>query len=102
LECVLTSLGIGCRVLHVGQNVACSERAVDEWQTSFSPKSGSTSTFPYPVLLVQAGAAASGLTLTAAHKMFLMEPFIRQSEELQACTFFLNQSLHWDILTYNV
>ena len=36
------------------------------------------------MLLVQAGAAASGLTLTSACKMFLMEPFLRYEEEQQA------------------
>jgi len=38
----------------------------------------------YPVLLVQAGAAASGLTLIEASKIFIMEPMARQEEELQA------------------
>jgi hypothetical protein len=36
------------------------------------------------VLIVQAGAAACGLTLTAACKMFIMEPFRKHEEEKQA------------------
>lgn len=83
LESVFQSFGIGCRSLFSGQKVECSERAVLEWQSTCSLLNGNT--IPCPVLLVQAGAAASGLTLTAACKMFLLEPFLRLSEEQQAC-----------------
>lgn len=83
LEKVLEYFDIRCRSLFVGQNAASSERAVLEWQSI--SENGSDEP-PFPVLLVQAGAAASGLTLTSASKMFLMEPFLRYSEELQACT----------------
>lgn len=61
-----------------GQDVEVSKRAVGEWQA------GDGQEIPVPVLLVQAGAAASGLTLTTARKMFLMEPFTRYEEEQQA------------------
>jgi len=80
---VLTSVGIECRALFSGQKVDESESAVAEWLSEGTPPSGVT-TIPVPVLLVQAGAAASGLTLTAASKMFLLEPFLHQSEEQQA------------------
>jgi hypothetical protein len=83
LEKILGYFDIPCRSLFVGQNSESSERAVLEWQ---SKNENGLDELPYPVLLVQAGAAASGLTLTAASKMFLMEPFPRYSEELQACT----------------
>ena len=81
LEKILEFFDLRCRSLFVGQNTESSERAVLEWQSMSEDDE-----LPYPVLLVQAGAAASGLTLTAASKMFLMEPFSRYSEELQACT----------------
>lgn len=81
----MNCLGVGCRSLHVGQHAACSERAVNEWQSIRYSDITTEPFIPYPVLLIQAGAAASGLTLTAAHKIFLMEPFTHHSEELQAC-----------------
>lgn len=80
---VFTSMGIESRALFSGQKVDESESAVAEWLSEGMEPSGVTS-FPIPVLLVQAGAAASGLTLTAASKMFLLEPFLHQSEEQQA------------------
>lgn len=80
LESVLEIIGVGCRSLFTGQKVACSEQAVTDWQSS---QPGGA--LHCPVLLVQAGAAASGLTLTAASRMFLMEPLLRASEEQQAC-----------------
>ena len=83
METVLDLFDIRCRSLFVGQNVESTESAVLEWQSN---NEDSLDDLPCPVLLVQAGAAASGLTLTAASKMFLMEPFLRYSEELQACT----------------
>jgi hypothetical protein len=82
LSSVLDYFGIRCRSLFLGQNVESSESALLEWQ---SKNENGLDEPPCPVLLVQAGAAASGLTLTAASKMFLMEPFLRYSEELQAC-----------------
>jgi SNF2 family DNA or RNA helicase len=81
IQFVLDSLGIGCRALFTGEKVEDCQLAVTEWQ-SFN--AGDSEKIPYPVLLVQAGAAASGLTLTAACKMFLMEPFRRYEEEAQA------------------
>jgi E3 ubiquitin-protein ligase SHPRH len=65
---------IGCRGLFTGQTEQDSERAVSEWQSD-------DSVF---VLVVHAGAAACGLTLTVACKMLLMEPFIKQEDEKQS------------------
>lgn len=58
---------IGCRGLYTGQTEKDSEMAVSEWKSDEN----------ILVLLVQAGAAACGLTLTAASKMFLLEPFLK-------------------------
>ena len=71
---ILRLKNFGCRGLFNGQTVGDSELAVSEWQNDPSVK----------VLVVQSGAAACGLTLTAACKMFLMEPFLRHQEERQA------------------
>lgn len=65
---------IGCRGLFTGQKELESKSAIDEWHTEEHVK----------VLVVQAGAAACGLTLTAASKLFLMEPFLKNEEEQQA------------------
>jgi SNF2 family DNA or RNA helicase len=62
------------RALYTGQASKESGRAISEWQTIDSCR----------VLLVQAGAAACGLTLTAARKMFIVDPFQRHEEEKQA------------------
>jgi hypothetical protein len=82
LQVVLDIEGVGCRALFSGQSAQDSERAVSEWKCNFIDVHGER--FPQPVLLVQSGAAASGLTLTAACKVFLMEPFVRYEEEQQA------------------
>ena len=79
LSSVLTGVGIGHRLLCSAQKVHDTERAIVDWQST--NRDGFIET---PVLLVQSGAAASGVTLTAACKMFLMEPFPRHSEEQQA------------------
>lgn len=79
LGAVLSALSIGHRTLCSGQNVTDTEKAICEWQSTSC--GGDIS---WPVLLVQAGTAASGVTLTASCKMFLMEPFPRVSEEQQA------------------
>ena len=71
---VLKQENIGCRGLFTGQSEKDSERAVAAWKSDSDVL----------VLVVQAGAAACGLTLTAASKMFLMEPFIKHEEEKQA------------------
>jgi hypothetical protein len=81
LEVVFSQSGIGHRSLFSGQAVTASEHAVIDWQSSGSD---GPSEIPYPVLIVQSGAAASGLTLTAACKMFMLEPFVRYEEEKQA------------------
>ncbi|KAL3913397.1 MAG: hypothetical protein SGILL_006508 [Bacillariaceae sp.] len=65
---------IGCRALYTGQSDDESRNALDEWHNNDM----------VPVLVVQAGAAACGLTLTAASKLFLMEPFLKYEEEQQA------------------
>ena len=81
LEAVFSQSGIGHRSLFSGQAVAASEHVVIDWQSSGSNE---LQHIPYPVLIVQSGAAASGLTLTAACKMFMLEPFVRYEEEKQA------------------
>jgi hypothetical protein len=83
LDWVLTALGIGHRALFMGQKVESTEAALREWQSTNLGEGERTQPL-FPVLLVQAGAAASGLTLTAVCRIFLMEPFLRQSEEQQA------------------
>ena len=72
---VLERKGYGCRGLFAGQTEKDSEVAVSEWQSNFPQ---------VLVLVVQAGRAACGLTLTAARKMFLLEPFRSHEEEKQA------------------
>jgi hypothetical protein len=74
LVAVLGMKEIGCRALFTGQNIDLSEKAVIEWQSSRGVR----------VLVLQAGFAAAGLTLTTASKAYLMEPFIRYEEEQQA------------------
>lgn len=74
LVCILEMHGIGCRGLFNGQTHQNSERALSEWHSEPDVL----------VLVVQSGAAACGLTLTAARKMFLMEPFLQHEEEKQA------------------
>jgi SNF2 family DNA or RNA helicase len=71
---LLETKNIGCRGLFTGQSEAKSESAVQDWQSSDTIR----------VLVVQSGAAACGLTLTAASKMFILEPFIKHEEEQQA------------------
>ena len=83
LMAVFAKVGIGCRALFSGEAVAAAEVALKDWKSNASDASGNTS-IPFPVLIVQAGAAASGLTLTAACKMFMLEPFQRMEEEQQA------------------
>mmetsp|Transcript_40151 Transcript_40151/g.82611 ORF Transcript_40151/g.82611 Transcript_40151/m.82611 type:complete len:886 (+) Transcript_40151:499-3156(+) len=79
LSAVMQNKAVKCFSLYTGQNAKATEEAVSSWENAeLDPtKSG-------PVLVVQAGAAASGLTLTSASKLFLMEPFSRQEEEQQA------------------
>lgn len=81
LRTVLQAEPIGVQSIYTGQSTAELKNAVSTWE-----KDGDKPTDPppFPCLLVQAGAAAAGLTLTAASKMFLMEPFLRQEEEHQA------------------
>ena len=83
LLAVLDDEGIGCRALFTGQKPAISEKAVTEWEKDHSDDEPGEK-LPFPILIVQAGAAASGLTLIKACKIFLLEPFSRQEEEHQA------------------
>lgn len=71
---VLKHFKIGCRALFNGQTEKESEKAISEWHSDDSSL----------VLVIQAGAAACGLTLTAASKLFLLEPFLKHEEEKQA------------------
>lgn len=80
---VLAKAGIGCRALFSGEAVAAAEVALQDWKSTLPDALGNTF-IPFPVLIVQSGAAASGLTLTAASKMFFLEPFVRSEEEQQA------------------
>lgn len=82
---------IGHRAVFSGQNASQAERAVQEWKDSSVTLESDDTIDPKlfslqnPLtLIVQAGAAASGLTLTAACRMFFLEPFVRQEEEQQA------------------
>lgn len=83
LQTVFQYQQITYRTLFSGQNIVESEKAMEEWQSTTVDEMGNT-TLSARVLLVQAGTAACGLTLTSACKMFLMEPFVRQEEEQQA------------------
>jgi SNF2 family DNA or RNA helicase len=65
--------------LYTGQDTKATEKAVSTWSSRTTNVSRRG-----PTLIVQAGAAASGLTLTTASKLFIMEPFNRQEEEQQA------------------
>lgn len=80
---VLEKAGIGCRALFSSEAVSAQEVALQDWKSASTDESGNEA-IPFPVLIVQAGAASCGLTLTAASKMFLMEPFTRMEEEQQA------------------
>ena len=75
IQSVLEIEGIRCKTLFVGQSEKQSECAISDWECE---------TNDALVLIVQAGAAACGLTLTAACKMFIMEPFRKHEEEKQA------------------
>jgi hypothetical protein len=83
LMMVLNEAGIGCRALFSMQAIPEAEVALQDWKSSSLDELGNEF-ITCPVLVVQAGAAASGLTLTAACKMFIMEPFSRVEEEQQA------------------
>lgn len=83
LMVVLKACGITHKALYTRQNSSSAEKAVETWKQSSIDKEGNVK-FSARVLIVQAGAAASGLTLTAACKMFFLEPFVRQEEEQQA------------------
>lgn len=76
LTTVIKACGIECFSLYTG---ATNSTATASWG-ALSLDEDEVG----PVLVIQAGAAASGLTLTAASKIFLMEPFNRQEEEAQA------------------
>jgi len=71
---VLKDNQVDCRGLFSGQTEINSKMAISDWQCAKQNL----------VLVVQAGVAACGLTLTKASKMFVMEPFLRHEEEKQA------------------
>lgn len=83
LTFVLQNKGIGCRALFSSQAISAQEVALQDWK-SMLPDALGNEFIPFPVLIVQSGAAASGLTLTASCKMFIMEPMSRWEEEQQA------------------
>ena len=72
--------GIGSKALFRGQDASKSKESLSFWKTEVTEECKPL----YPVLLIQTGEAASGLTLTEASKVFLMEPLNRVEEELQA------------------
>jgi SNF2 family DNA or RNA helicase len=72
------------QAIYTGQNVNAQEHALAAWKSSTINILDGNSFIPFPILVVQSGAAASGLTLTDACKIFLLEPFSRQEEEQQA------------------
>lgn len=76
LTAIMKGFGIECYNLYTG---ATDSDATEHWVTAALDDSSKG-----PVIVIQAGAAASGLTLTAASKIFLMEPFNRTEEEAQA------------------
>lgn len=71
---VLIMKKIGCRGLFAGESEHDTGIAVSDWLNDPS----------VIVLVVQSGLAACGLTLTAASKMFFMEPLLKHEEEQQA------------------
>jgi len=73
LGAVLQEVGLPYSCLFTGQTRNQSQAALQEWKRN--DKS---------VLIIQTGAAASGLTLTESRKVFLMEPLEYQEEEEQA------------------
>lgn len=75
LQRVLHMEAFRSKTLFVGQSERETECAISDWESK-----GDNAT----ILIVQAGAAACGLTLTAASKMFLVEPFRKHEEEKQA------------------
>jgi len=79
LATIIKDKGIHCFSLYTGQHTKTTEEAVASWGSTKIDASTAG-----PVLVVQSGAAASGLTLTVASRLFLMEPFTRQEEEQQA------------------
>jgi hypothetical protein len=81
LSTIFEEVNIGFQAIYTGLTTSQLRSAVTKWE---SPGAQASDPPPFPCLLVQAGAAAAGLTLTAACKMFIMEPFLRQEEEHQA------------------
>jgi hypothetical protein len=81
IQTILQMESIGCQTIITGQSTGELKSAASKWESDGETPSDPP---PFPCLLVQSGAAAAGLTLTAGSKMFLMEPFLRQEEEHQA------------------
>jgi len=74
LHFVLSLAGVPHVTICAGDKIGDQQRAVATWTTQPECK----------VFLLHAGAAAAGLTLVAAHAVFLMEPFTTPGQELQA------------------
>lgn len=74
VESNLRADGIECRKLVRGDSPVSASSAVHDFRSDPSVHA----------LLLQAGPAASGLTLTVASRVILMEPFLSPGEEAQA------------------
>lgn len=72
----LETAGVRCVVIDRPNASTSQEAALTEFK---APDDGAPS-----VLVLHAGTAAAGLTLTCAHHVFLLEPFFKRGEELQA------------------
>jgi len=71
---VLTANGMGNATIAPGSSAEDRQQAVHEFATDPECR----------VLLLHAGVAAAGLTLTMAHHAYLLEPFLTLGDELQA------------------
>jgi len=69
LRVVLAEEEIGFQMIYSGQSTDELKASVSNWESNGAFL---TDPPPFPCLLVQAGAAASGLTLTSASKMFIV------------------------------
>ena len=74
LALVLDQVGIGNCSLYTAQNNADNSEALTRWKDPG---------MKHRVLIVQSGAAASGLTLVEASKIFIMDPMLHAEEEQQ-------------------
>lgn len=68
---VLERAGIGHRALFSHEAVADQASALEDWKSTLPDPLGNGEIIPFPVLIVQSGAASCGLTLTAGKFIFL-------------------------------